>query len=360
MRVRHGAARGAPYHGGHANHNNGLATGAQGRDMKAVRTLAFCAFAIVGTVAGAIVLGTAEAPAPMRSVVDVAKAVDRTGMPELSHYPARDGTLLAYRAYPVPGSTQVALLFHGSSDSSMGMHAVAKALQQGGVSAYALDIRGHGGSGVRGDIHHVGQLEEDVVDGVTQLRRSHADARFFAVGHSSGGGFALRLAGTPATAELFDGFVATAPYLHYRAVTSRGAEGGGWARPFKPRIVALTALEAVGLDALGGLPVIAFALPPEAPGTRTYSYRLFRNYGPHTDFVDDVRRGDRPWVVIAGTADEVFRAEHYAQAFEAVKPLVAVQLIEGLGHMAVVSHPTALQAIVGAVQALGAKAAAGR
>lgn len=65
-------------------------------------------------------------------------------------------------------------------------------------------------------------------------------------------------------------------------------------------------------------------------------------------------------MVIAGTADEVFRAEHYAQAFEAVKPLVAVRLIDGLGHMAVVSHPTALQAIVGAVQGLGAKAAAGR
>lgn len=309
--------------------------------------------ALASVTAAAIAFGTSAPRAAMDSVINVAKAVDRTGMPAVSTFRARDGTLLAYRAYPVQGSAQVALLFHGSSDSSSGMHAVAKALQAGGVSAYAVDVRGHGDSGPRGDIAYIGQLEDDVVDLVAHLRTAHAGARFTAVGHSSGGGFVLRLAGTPTTRALLDGFVVTAPYLHYDAVTSRGIGGGGWAQPFTPRIIALTTLHLAGIEAFGGLPVIAFSLPPDAPGTKTYSYRLYRNYGPHQDFVDDVRRGKHAVALIAGTADEIFRADRYDEAFAAVRPLVQVQLIDGLGHMAIVSDPRALAAIRTAVLASG-------
>lgn len=307
------------------------------------------AVALAGVFAAAIVFGTSEPHAPMRSVTDVARAVDRTGMPAVSTFRARDGTFLAYRAYPAPASTQVALLFHGSSDSSQGMHAVAEALQAGGVSAYSVDVRGHGDSGPRGDIAYIGQLEDDVIDLVAHLRSVYAKARFTVVGHSSGGGFVLRLAGTPSTRPLFDSFVVTAPYLGHRAVTSRGADGGGWAQPFTPRIVALTTLHRTGIDVLGGLPVIAFSLPSDAPGTKTYSYRLYRNYGPHEDFVDDVRRGAHPIALIAGTVDEIFHADRYEDAFAAVRPLVQVQLINGLGHMAIVSDPRALAAISAAV-----------
>lgn len=307
--------------------------------------------AVVGVTAAAIAFGTSAPRRPMDSVIDVAKTVDRSGMPAISTFAARDGTSLAYRAYPVPGSAQVALLFHGSSDSSQGMHAVAKTLQTSGVSAYAVDVRGHGDSGLRGDIAYIGQLEDDVVDLIAHLRTAHVGARFMAVGHSSGGGFVLRLAGTAYTRALLHGFVATAPYLHYGAVTSRGVDGGGWAQPFTLRIIALTTLHLAGIEAFSGLPVIAFSLPPDAPGTKTYSYRLYRNYGPHENFVNDVRQGNHPVAVIAGTADEIFRADRYDEAFVAVRPLVQVQLIDGLGHMAIVSDPRALAAIRTAVLA---------
>ena len=33
-----------------------------------------------------------------------------------------------------------------------------------GCETYAVDIRGHGGSGTRGDITYIGQLEDDLAD----------------------------------------------------------------------------------------------------------------------------------------------------------------------------------------------------
>ena len=318
--------------------------------MKPIRWIVSAALVVAALTAGAVAFGTAEPRAPMQSIVNVARAMDRTGMPPLSRFTARDGTALAYRAYPAEDSRQIAVLFHGSSDSSHGMHAVAATLQQAGISAVAVDVRGHGESGPRGDIAYVGQLEDDTADLLAHLKSAHPGARFTAMGHSSGGGFVIRLAGS-AAGPMFDGFVVTAPYLHYRAPTSRGMEGNGWARPFVPRLIGLQVLHLVGIERFDGLPVIAFALPPEAPGTKTYSFRLYRNYGPHPDYVDDVRRGGRPLTVIAGTADEVFRADRYEEALAPVSAQVRVQLIDSVGHMAAVQDPRALAAIRSAVAA---------
>ena len=49
------------------------------------------------------------------------------------------------------------------------MHALAKALRDAGVSAYVLDIRGHGGSGRCGDVDYIGQIDDDLADFVTNL-----------------------------------------------------------------------------------------------------------------------------------------------------------------------------------------------
>ena len=302
--------------------------------------------------ASAVAFGTASPGPPLHSVTDLTAAIDRRGMPAVRHAIARDGTALAFRLYPAPGSRRVAILYHGASDSSQGMHAVATALQSAGITACAVDTRGHGGSGTRGDVAYVGQLEDDLHDLLTHLRARHPGARFSLVGHSSGGGFVLRVAGSPG-AEAFDRFVLTAPYLHHQAPTSRGADGGGWASPYVPRLTVLGALDAVGVDAFGGLPVIAFAVAPEHPGPRTYSYRLFRNYAPHRNYVGDAQRSPRPIHVIAGSADEVFRADRYADAFAAAPGRVAVRLLPGLGHMAMVSDPAALAAVTAAVARAG-------
>src|SRR5882724_7404175 len=138
-------------------------------------------------------------PPPLASISETARAVDRSTMPDLTRFQARDGTGLAYRHYPARGAAvgRVAVLVHGSSGSSTSIHALADALAARGVETFAVDIRGHGASGTRGDIGYVGQLEDDLADFVATVRTTMPSAPLTLVGHSSGGGFALRVAGSP-------------------------------------------------------------------------------------------------------------------------------------------------------------------
>jgi hypothetical protein len=90
-----------------------------------------CILLTLGSVlAGAIAFGTAAPPRPVQP-----RRIDLTELPPLSRYTARDGTLLAYRAYP-GGGEQVAVLIHGSGTESSVMNALAKALHASGATVY--------------------------------------------------------------------------------------------------------------------------------------------------------------------------------------------------------------------------------
>src|SRR5579859_5717901 len=85
------------------------------------------------SLASAVAFGVARAPKPLPSVAEAIEHLDRSGLPSLSWYRARDGAMLAYRAYP-GNSRQVAVLIHGSAGQSVSMHALARSLQQTGVT----------------------------------------------------------------------------------------------------------------------------------------------------------------------------------------------------------------------------------
>jgi alpha-beta hydrolase superfamily lysophospholipase len=299
---------------------------------------------------GALLAQPVKSPPPLESIHAGAMAVSQEGKPELSRFQARDGTWLAYRLYPAAdgGRDHLAIVYHGSSASSDAMNAVALALAQAGCVAVAVDARGHGASGSRGDIGYVGQLEDDLADLVTQLRETYPQARLTLVGHSAGGGFALRVAAAPVGAS-FDRFVLLAPYLGYRAPTNRPAEGSGlWASPDIPRLIAITILERLGIDWPQSLPVIAFANRPEAAKfvTSHYSFRLLANYGPPPDWKGVLQAAAGRIALIAGENDELMDAPAYQSA---VAPLgVRVTLLPGVDHMGIVHKPAALRAIVAA------------
>src|SRR5580704_8730238 len=200
----------------------------------------------------------------LTSVSTTARAVDRSTMPPLERYSARDGTELAYRHYPARGAAKekIAILVHGSSGSSVAVHALADALAARGIETYAPDIRGHGGSGTRGDIAYLGQLENDLEDLVAVVRKTSPNQPLTLLGHSAGGGFALRVASSPIQ-NLFARTVLLAPYLGYDAPTNR-PDSGGWASADIPRIFGLLALRGLGVDCCEALPTLAFAVPPNS------------------------------------------------------------------------------------------------
>ena len=77
-----------------------------------------------------------------------------------------------------PATGRIAIVVHGSSGSSRSaIHALSQALAARGVETYAVDIRGHGASGTRGDIRYLGQLEDDLADLVGKSARQRRPRR---------------------------------------------------------------------------------------------------------------------------------------------------------------------------------------
>jgi pimeloyl-ACP methyl ester carboxylesterase len=313
-----------------------------------------CGIGAVAVLITALVAAPLTQPPELRSVSETARAVDRSTMPRFELFQARDGTELAYRHYPARAASvgRVAIVVHGSSGSSPGVHALADALAARGVETYAVDIRGHGASGTRGDIRYVGQLEDDLVDFVAVVRKTNPTAPLTLLGHSAGGGFALRVAGS-SIQGLFDRTVLLAPYLGYDAPTNR-SNSGGWASADIPRILALQALRKVGIDCCEALPTLAFAVPPDSGKilVPAYTERLRRNFG--TDgYRIDLAAATKPLTIFSGADDELMIADKYAEAVSGITPAVDVKLIDGINHMGIVSTPRAVSAIADDVATRG-------
>ncbi len=295
-------------------------------------------------------------PPELASISEARKSIDFATMPEVSRFQARDGTELAYRHYPAqaPATGRIAVVVHGSSGSSRGaIHALSRALARRGVETFAVDIRGHGDSGTRGDIAYAGQLDDDMADLVTEIRKSDSTAPLTLIGHSSGGGFALRIAGSPIQ-NLFARTVLLAPYLGYDAPSSR-PDAGGWASPDIPRFLALAVLHRIGMPWAESLPALAFAVPPNSARalTATYSYRLMRDFAASADFRADLAAATRPVAIFAGSADELMLSDRYD---EAAGGRATVRIIEGVNHMGIVGDPAAVSIIADDVATTGLNA----
>jgi len=311
---------------------------------------------VVALLLTALVATPLTRPPELQSISAVRGTVDFSALPAVERFQARDGTALGFRHYPPSGPARGrgAIVVHGSSGSSGGtIHALSAALAARGVETWAVDIRGHGTSGTRGDIGYVGQLEDDLADFVAIVRKTAPTAPLTLVGHSSGGGFALRVAGSPIQ-KLFARAVLLAPYLGHDAPTSRPASGG-WANADIPRIVGLMALRGIGVTCCEALPVLAFAVPPNSEKNLvgTYTDRLMRNFAVSGDFRRDLTRASGPVTIISGADDELMFADKYTEAVRDAKTPVDVKLIEGINHMGIVSVPRAISVIADDVATRG-------
>src|SRR5882757_3192024 len=317
---------------------------------------AIWSFAIIGLAAlglGALIAWPINPPPELTSISDARKSIDFSALPDVPRFQARDGTQLAYRHYSAHASAtdRIAIVLHGSSGSSRGaIHALSVALAGRGVQTYAIDIRGHGASGSRGDIGYLGQLEDDLADLVGEIRKTNPAAPLTLIGHSSGGGFALRVAGSPIQ-HLFTRTVLLAPYLGYDAPSSR-PNSGGWANPDIPRFIALSILRGIGLPWAESLPAIAFAVPPNSSQrlTATYSYRLMRNFAASRDFHADLAAATKPVMIFSGSADELIISDKF---HEAVGDRATIRIIDGIDHMGIVGNPAAVSIIADDVATSG-------
>jgi pimeloyl-ACP methyl ester carboxylesterase len=306
-----------------------------------------------------LIFGTAKVPEPLTSVTAPFSEMDFSRIPAIERYRARDGAMLSYRYYPAAGK-QVAVLIHGSAGSSGNMHAMAQALQATGVAVYAPDLRGHGANQPHGDVAYTGQLDDDMADFLEAVKPKQPQAEWTLVGFSSGGGFALRVAGG-ALKNSFDRYVLLSPFLSYDAPTVRHSEGNAvgksrqaWSTTSLGRIIGLVALDAAGYHGLDGLPVIYFAVPKDVPSvTSSYSWRMQLSFQPHDDFRADIRAVSKPMQVFVGANDELFVPEKFQEVFGGVRKDIPVTILPGLGHSDLATSPVAIRAVVGTFKAVG-------
>jgi alpha-beta hydrolase superfamily lysophospholipase len=318
---------------------------------------ALCAVGGVALILAAMIATPLERPPEMRSVSDSAKGIDWSTLPPLERFQARDGTWIGFRHYASngPATGRGAIFIHGSSGSSGTVnHALTHAIASRGVETWALDMRGHGGSGTRGDIFYVGQLEDDLVDFVAEVRKTAPELPLTLIGHSAGAGFSLRVAATPIMQDMFVRTVLLAPYLGYDAPTNK-PHAGGWANVDVPRLFALSALRKLGIDCCSQLPVLALAVPATSAKylVSTYSDRLTRNFATH-GYRTDLPATTRPITIFGGAEDEMMISDKYAEVVQAIKPSVDVKVIDGINHMGIVTSPKAISLIADDVATHGA------
>jgi non-heme chloroperoxidase len=302
--------------------------------------------------AGMIVFGTSDPPPPMASISEPFAHVDFSDLPPAQTMPSRGGSPVTFRAWPASQPSEperVVIAIHGSSAFSSSMHPLGKALRAEGITVYAPDTRGHGGTGERGDIDYPSQLDDDAGDFVTMVRAKHPKAQLVLMGFSSGGGYALHLDGSP-LGKMFARTVLISPFLGPRAPTARGI-ANAWVTPFLPRIIALVILNKLGIHAFNHLPTLAFAIAPGNPGdlTAVYSFELMQAFGT-SDYAADLRNAASPITVLVGAKDELFIAEQFAPTIHAVRPEVPVIVVPELGHIQMTTDPRAVPAIVAAIR----------
>ena len=307
------------------------------------RVLLICLGLLVAIFGVAIIFGGPGTPHPMGSITDPFGSVNFSDLPPLSEFTARDGTKLAYRVYlsaaATPGEGSVVLV-HGSSATSSSMHLMAKAFSAAGYQTFALDIRGHGASGRKGQIAYVGQLEDDLVDFIHAVSPPQPVTL---AGFSSGGGFALRFAGSKQQ-SLFQSYLFLAPFLSPDAPPTR-PDSGGWASVGLPRIIAIATLNRFGIHIFNSLPVLRFAVNEKAKVILTpeYSYALTMNFGPQRDYLGNIRSMHQPFRVLVGANDEVYYPDRFAEVLKKAGKDTPVTMIPSVDHIQLILSPAAFE-----------------
>jgi non-heme chloroperoxidase len=307
---------------------------------------------IVGILAGMIAFGTGTPPEPLASIGKAFEDTAFNDLPAAQSLASRNGSI-AFRVWSANTHPQqpelVVIAIHGSSATSHSMHLLAKALSAEGITVYAPDIRGHGGTGRRGDIDYAGQLDDDLADFAAAVRAQKPGAELVLLGLSSGGGFALHIAGS-SIGEMFARIVLLTPMLGPYAPTVRPGKSP-WVTPYIPRIMGIMLLNQLGIHAFDHLSVLAFGIPPGRAHLLTgqYSFLLTRAFGT-LDYSADLRNAVSPLAILVGEKDELFFADKFEPTIKAIRADVPVTIIPDLNHIELIANANAVPAILSAVR----------
>lgn len=267
----------------------------------------------------------------------------RGRVPPPCYISARRGAQLALREYAADAGT-VVLVLHGSTTHDRAYAPLARFLTARNLArVFTLTLRGHGLSeGARGDVAYIAQVQDDVADAVAYLRSTTRAKKIILLGHSFGGGVALRFLESCA-ADAVDGYILLAPYIGSRTPLQNRATHVNTARVFWRNTVPLTIANGLGVTRWHHLPAIEFEILPgfETPmETPRYSYRGWMAGTPSWRVHRALEKLNRPMLVLLSRADELFVVDKLAAFFSGV-PRVECVLVTEPTHSGIAFHPQA-------------------
>jgi pimeloyl-ACP methyl ester carboxylesterase len=278
---------------------------------------------------------------------------DLSQLAKLQSLNVTDTSPINFRFYQNHGiSKRLIVLIHGSGWHSMQFAGMANYLIENDLGHVVTpDLRGHGVTPERrGDIDYIGQLEDDIALLVADIKSKHDISQVIIAGHSSGGGLVIRLAGGK-HGNIADGWVLLAPFIRHDAPTAR-PDAGGWAYPLLRRIIGLSMLNTIGITWFNNLTAIQFNMPEFVrkgelghTATLAYSFRLNTSYAPRREYAGDLAQMTKPTLLLAGNKDEAFRYDAYESTLSAHVPNGEYYILDGLGHIDLVSDKITYQSL---------------
>jgi alpha-beta hydrolase superfamily lysophospholipase len=240
-----------------------------------------------------------------------------------------DGTTLAYRAWPKPGSRALAVV-HGLGEHAGRYERFAKGMAHHGLGTYALDLRGHGNSpGARGHVDSWSQWTDDVAAFVKHVE-SVAGMEVVPVGHSFGG---VALLSTVLAAKLPNTrrFVVSSPALKLKLAVA------GWKLTFGPiasKIVPRLALaNEVDPKTVSRIPEVVEAYRNDPLVHNKISTRMGAEWQDATrDILTRAGEIKIPFLILAGTADALIDPAGSQELHEKAKSTSQLRILEGRFH----------------------------
>lgn len=258
-----------------------------------------------------------------------------------TYFKARDGKDLFYRFLPHKNTEHLVVLLHGSSYHGAYLVPLAEKLHAH-ADVCIPDFRGHGKSSPpAGTCSYIGQLEDDLADLIKQQPKTYK--KITLIGHSSGGGFAIRFA-SGKYKDIAHNLILLSPAI-VTAPTMNTPGARAWAQPRMVKVGELVALNAIGITRFNTSTVLTFNKPPEhCDGTETLSYdwNLAVSMHPRVPYKKDLAAAAKKGIVLVGEDDEI----NNPYAFEQLFPVERVTIIKNVRHLDIVTHQDAVALIL--------------
>jgi alpha-beta hydrolase superfamily lysophospholipase len=253
------------------------------------------------------------------------KTLDAEGTVE-----SADGTRLAYRSWPVPGSAITFAVVHGLGEHAGRYERFARGMAKHGMGTFAVDLRGHGKSpGQRGHVDSWSQWTDDASSFVKYVG-TVVDGEVVPVGHSFGGATMLStvLAGKLPQSKRF---IVSSPALKVKVAVP------GWKISIgkvASRVVPRLALDnEVHAKYVSRIPEVVQAYESDPLVHSKVSSRMYTEWKSASGYIlDHAAEIKIPFLILAGTDDALIDPQGSEELHRRTPSVSELELLEGRYH----------------------------